>query len=1051
MPWLRIDRPLQTFLFAIAFAATIGAVADGAEFKLRHYSIKVPDGFEAQLVAESPLVKYPVCADFDDRGRLYVCESSGTETWNKPQPKETPHRVTRLEDSDGDGVFDRRTVFAEFEMMAQGSMWLDGSLYVAAAPIIWKLTDADDDGVAEIREEWIKTEAVTGCLNDIRGPYLGPDGYIYWCKGPATQTYIRNGKPWTSAARHILRRHPKGGDVDVLMVGGMDNPVEIAFGPGGERFVTCTNFQMLSVPRDDGILHAVYGAVHPKDIAPVFEYPWTGPDLMPKLTGWGALSPAGLMCYQSKVFGPAYRGNLFSALFSGQKVLRHVLEPSGGTFFSRDEEFLSCDNVEFHPTDVFEDADGSLLVIETGGWYRHCCPSSTFYRPDVAGAIYRVRKTGAKPIVDPRGLKIDFAKSSADQLTALLGDARPVVQKRASDRLAAMGPPALIALRVIVADAAATPESRRTAVWATTRIAGDEARSVVREALLDRDDDVRHAALNSISLWRDQAAAAQLTKLLSQESPHDRRLAAEGLGRLGKTSAVPPLLAALAPSNDRFVEHALIYALLELADPTATQPALESPHANVRRGAMIALDQMAGAKLDPQRVVAELDSQDLRMQEAAWWLVSRHAQAWGGLLADRLRAGLANTKATAEERAALKKRLARLARAPGLSNWVVTELTAAGVSPDTRMLLLEAMGDAGGQFAEPAWVEGLLGMLQQSDVQALRPRLIATLGKLPPVATRDEPGRKLREALNAGLLASAHNLELPADSRVQALAAIRDKSLGKVDDELFSFLMQNLAPEQPLGLRTSAAEALARSQLTQPQLSRLASGVKNITFTELNAVLPLFQGQSEETMGRRLVSSLLGSSAATSLNAFRVRSVLAGFNESVQQEAQPLFVRLEQAQAEQLAKANRILELAASQSDPQRGIQVFLSQKAACTACHKAAHVGGVAGPHLQGIGKRRTERDLIESILFPSASLVQSYESWTVVTDDGRSLNGVLLEDKPDEILLVEGVDKTHRLPRGAIEEMHRSSLSIMPAGLDKILSDQQLADLVAYLKSLQ
>jgi putative heme-binding domain-containing protein len=186
------------------------------------------------------------------------------------------------------------------------------------------------------------------------------------------------------------------------------------------------------------------------------------------------------------------------------------------------------------------------------------------------------------------------------------------------------------------------------------------------------------------------------------------------------------------------------------------------------------------------------------------------------------------------------------------------------------------------------------------------------------------------------------------------------------------------------------------------------------------------------------------------LNAFRLRPLLAGFNETVQNDAQPLFSRLEQAQAEQLAKANRILDLAVAHSDPQRGIQVFLSQKAACTACHKAAHVGGVAGPHLQGIGKRRTERDLIESILFPNASLVQSYESWTVVTEDGRALNGVLLEDKPDEIVLVAGVDKTYRLPRSAIDQMHRSQQSIMPDGLDKILSDQQLADLVAYLKSL-
>ena len=101
-----------------------------------------------------------------------------------------------------------------------------------------------------------------------------------------------------------------------------------------------------------------------------------------------------------------------------------------------------------------------------------------------------------------------------------------------------------------------------------------------------------------------------------------------------------------------------------------------------------------------------------------------------------------------------------------------------------------------------------------------------------------------------------------------------------------------------------------------------------------------------------------------------------------------------------------------SQADPQRGIQVFLGQKAACSTCHKAAGLGGITGPHLQGVGKRRTQRDLIESILFPSASLVQSFEPWIVETSDGRTVSGVLLEDKPDEIVLSAGADKMFRLP---------------------------------------
>ncbi|HEX4142470.1 MAG TPA: PVC-type heme-binding CxxCH protein [Pirellulales bacterium] len=1029
-------------------AAVACQAAHGAEFAVRGNTLRVPDGFTVRLAAEAPLLKYPVCADLDQRGRLYVCESSGSAEWNKPQPKESLHRVLRLEDANGDGVFDRRTVFAELEMMPEGSMWLDGSLYVAAPPVIWKLTDADGDGVAERREEWVKTETVTGCLNDLRGPYLGPDGYIYWCKGPATQTYSVDGRPWTSSARHILRRHPQGKDVDVLMVGGMDNLIEVAFAPGGERFVTSTLFQMLGRPRDDGILHAVYGAVYPKDIGPVFEFPWTGPNLMPSMTSWGAMSPAGLMCYQSTALGREYRGNFFSALFSGHKVLRHVLEAKGGTFASRDEEFLACDNVGFHPTDVLEDADGSLLVIETGGWYLRCCPSSTYYRPDVGGAIYRIRRTDAPPVADSRGAKTDVASFPAEKLVTLLDDARPVVRRRAIEQLGKLGTAALPAIRATLTSSASS-ESRCSAVWAATRINGNAARQIVRLAIEDRDDTVRHAALSSVSLHRDREAAAQLKQIVRSGSPQDRRVAAEALGRLRDRTAVPVLLEALASPVDRFVEHSLIYALIEIGDPESTRAALRSANSAVRRAGMIALDQMPGGNLEARLVIAELGASDPRMQDAGWWIVSRHPQQWGGLLADRLHASLADQQQTPPQRAALKERLARFARAPGLSNWIVSELTAAGVSAEARMLLLEAMGDAGGQFAEPEWVESLLRLLNGNNDTEFKARLIHTLGKLPPIATREEPGRTLYRSFNSSLLSSAHDAGLPAEARVQALAAVHNKSLGHVDDALFSFLVQELAPEQPIGLRTSAAEALARAQLTPQQLSQLAGSLKNLGFAELNVLLPLFQGSSDEQIGQRLVSSLLASSAATSLNAFRLRPILAGFGPAVQQEAEPLFTRPERAQAEQLAKAKRVLGLL-READPHRGIQVFGSQKAGCTACHKAANVGGVTGPHLGGVGKRRTERDLIESILFPSASLVQSYEPWTVLTDDGRTFNGVLLEDKPDEIVLSAGADKTYRLPRSSIEEMTRSEQSIMPTGLDKILSDQDLADLVAYLKSL-
>ena len=235
---LKSKRFSQLQFFSLVLCVLACRSARAAEVELGKYQFRVADGFSVELVAAPPLVKYPICADFDEQGRLYVCESSGSIDWNKPQLLESMHRVLRLEDTDRDGKFDRRTVFAQFEMMPEGSMWLNGSLYVAAPPIIWKLTDNDDDGIADKREEWVKTDTVTGCLNDLRGPYLGPDGFVYWSKGPALQAYTVDGKAWSSSARHIMRRHPNGKDSEPLMVGGMDNPIEIAFTLGGQRMIT---------------------------------------------------------------------------------------------------------------------------------------------------------------------------------------------------------------------------------------------------------------------------------------------------------------------------------------------------------------------------------------------------------------------------------------------------------------------------------------------------------------------------------------------------------------------------------------------------------------------------------------------------------------------------------------------------------------------------------------------------------------------------------------------------------------------------------------------
>ncbi len=239
------------------------------------HHFRLPDGFTIEKIADAPLIERPICADFDEQGRLYVADSSGSNEPLEVQAKNPQHRIVRLEDSDGDGRFDKSVVFADRMTFPEGTLWYDGSLYVAAPPIIWKLTDTNDDGVADRREEWFHGKTVTHCANDLHGPYLGPDGWFYWCKGAfAEQTYDRPGKqPFVTKAAHIFRcrpdapRDPKTGHlltsaIEPVMTGGMANPVDVTFTAGGERIFSTTFLIRPQAGLRDGLIHAIYGGVY---------------------------------------------------------------------------------------------------------------------------------------------------------------------------------------------------------------------------------------------------------------------------------------------------------------------------------------------------------------------------------------------------------------------------------------------------------------------------------------------------------------------------------------------------------------------------------------------------------------------------------------------------------------------------------------------------------------------------------------------------------------------------------------------------------------------
>jgi hypothetical protein len=331
-------------------------------------------------------------------------------------------------------------------------------------------------------------KTLTGCANDLHGPYIGPDGWIYWCKGAfASQTYeLPDGKTFTSRAAHIFRARPDHSGLEPVMTGGMDNPVGLAFTSEGERILCGTFFVQPQAGKRDGLIHAIYGGVYGKVNEVTDEHKKTG-DLMPVMTHMGPAAPCSVIRYESRIFGDEYENNLFVCCFNMHKVTRHILQPDGATFKTKDSDFLTSDNTDFHPTDVLEDADGSLLVVDTGGWYKICCPTSQLSKPDVLGAIYRIRKKGAPKVSDPRGLQFAWEKLTPAELVKYLDDDRPAIRKRAIQVLARMKSSAIPVL-VQTLKQSQSDDARQSAVWALTQMDDPKAREAVYAAFPSGDN-----------------------------------------------------------------------------------------------------------------------------------------------------------------------------------------------------------------------------------------------------------------------------------------------------------------------------------------------------------------------------------------------------------------------------------------------------------------------------------------------------------------------------------------------------------------------------------
>jgi putative heme-binding domain-containing protein len=1001
----------------------------------------LPEGFVIEPVAGPPLVRYPLFGCFDDVGGLYIAEGTGHSVPGTELVKLNQGKILRLEDTDHDGKFDKSTLYAEGFVSPQGVLWHDGVVYVASHPAIWRLEDTDGDGRADRRDEFVARFNFNGNGCDIHGPFLGPDGRLYWTDGRHGYKIERpDGTRLEGFASRIWRCRTDGRDLERFAGGGFDNPVEVAWTADGEMLGT------MDQGAGDCLLHYVEGGVYPEEHPCISELVRTGP-LLGVARRYSVELPAalcGTMRYRSTSFGAQFRDELFTTHYMTHKLVRSRLIRDGSTFRAEDTDFLVSSDPHLRLTDVLEDADGSLLAIDMGAWYTYGFLGNVLPRPEMLGAIYRIRRVDAPLVSDLRGNGLRLAEMTAGELIRLLDDARPAVRDRAIARLAKLGSAAVSELAALVRTDDRSMEARTNALWALCRIDGPEARSAIRLALnspaqadspraADRNQTLLMVAVQAAGLHRDPAATGALRELLKDGHLPLRRAAAEALGRIGSPDSVPALLGTLRQAVDQFLEHSLIYALIQINDREAVQPGLRDAHPRVQKAALVSLDQMKAGKLAREQIVPLLESNDAALQQAALVAITRRPE-WADAPQGLLRKWLARAELTPEQQRAIVDLVSAGSIPPEIERIAGTALADSATPTAARLLLVGAMQQSRANPLPATWKEGLTQALSDRDPKLCWEALAAVRAR--GWRQFDDTVRKL-----------SHDTSLPPELRVSALECLSG-AREPIDAEAFTFLTDQLSESAPPLLRLAAARTLAACVLTKDQLIRIAGRGRIVSTMILRSFLPVFTRTNDPDVGAALVDALIESPAAEALMTAELDKLLKDYPPAVREKAAPLREKIAFRLRDQAAYLARLTdELSRHSGNADAGKEVFLAPKNNCFACHRAVGRGGTIGPDLSKIGQFRTRSELLESIIFPSFSITPQYQTHTLATRDGRVATGLVVRETADSILLRTTDLAELQFARANVEELAPSSVSLMPDGLEKTLTRQQLADLLEFL----
>ncbi len=952
-------------------------------------TFKVESGFQIEKFLSEPDVESPVAMEVDENGRVYVVEDRGY-----PLSTDNPlGRVKMIEDTNGDGIPDRVTVFADKLIMPTGVMRWKKGILVTDAPNVWYFEDTNGDGVADVRKLVLTGFAVTNPQHTVNNPVYGLDNWIYIAhEGPATAIIYkkqfgdrgsdirfpdRPDLPGLTEHNRNVRLRPDTYQLEALSG---SSQYGHAFDDWGHHFTTNNS---------DHARHEVIAAryLERNPDLPVFSamqqipdhgaaakvYPITLHPRFELLTEVGQFTSAcGITCY---------RGSLFVADPVHNLAHQDLLADAGATFVARrahpDVEFLASTDAWFRPVNFYVGPDGALyvmdfyrLVIEHPEWMSTEAQHSQDLTKGIdRGRVYRIVPDGSPA---PKPIKLGSA-SNAELVHEL---ENPVVWWR------------------------------RTA----------------QRLLVDR---------------KAVDAAPDLVRLVHQsQSPVGRLHALWTLDGLGKLES-PEIEAGLADKEAGVRENAIILAEPRLAkDSKLTAQLLgmvQDPDAKVRFQLLCTL----GSVRSPQAGAARdrLLSRDV---EDKWFQI-------------------AALSASSEEAARLyaKAVSGETQETPGRTNFI--RLAASAVSarrkPAEIQTVIEKVARAeqnGAEWWRAASLEGLaLGMRGKSATPvpgfAASQMLLLKIFSSPQVTVRRAALRLIEiTGLPSGAAASsalAHAASAAADK--QADANLRADAIGLLalagPQAHEALLKQLIDPHEPDQVQAAAVRAYGKIK---------GDDVGKLLLAHWRELTPAGRAEAADAMYlepsrvRLLIAALKAGDVQPWTLAFRHRRrLIMSDDPSIRAAARPL---LEPSAGEREKVVKRYEAAFDRRADAARGREVF---KSICVKCHRFAGLGVQVGPDLATV-QNQPKQALLEDILMPNKTIAQGYEAYVVVTTGGN-FDGVLGAQTPTTIALRHEDGKEDILQRKDIKDMYVTNVSAMPGDLEKQIDIQQMADLLEFLKT--